>query len=335
MRRSRVALSDIAELANLVWAFWRAARGRREQTEVRAFAERLHAELALLRQGILDLSVPVGVFRTFEVWDPKRRSIHAPCFRERVLHHALMAQVGPVLDRSLVADTFACRRAKGTLAAVRRARQHAGRYPWVVKSDVRRYFDSVDHATLLRLLARRLKDAGVLALLHRVIDSYHTAPGKGLPIGALTSQHFANAYLAPLDRFLLEELRVPGMVRYMDDTVWWCESREQARSSLRAVRVFAAERLSLEIKASARIQRSAHGVDVCGFRVLPGRLRLTRRRKRRYASARRRWERRFRRGEIDVLALQRGCASALGIVSHIDARGFLREDLRRRPALEA
>ena len=332
-RRSKAALADVVELGNLAGAFALAARGRRHRSDVLAFEADLDRELGRLRRGILERSLTVGEFQRFCVWDPKRRVIHAPCFRERVLHHALMAVVGPALERTLVDDTFACRRGRGPIAAVRRASRHARRFPYVVKADMARYFDSVDHETLRSLLRRRFKDPGLLWLLERVIDAYHVAPGRGLPIGALTSQHFANAYLEPLDRFLLETLRVRGMVRYMDDFLWWCDDKARARETLREVRDFTADRLRLRVKESAQIQRSDRGVNVCGFRVLPSRIRLTKRRKRRYRSARHRWERLHRLGRIDDRELQRGYASALGIVAHADADGFRREELRRRPEM--
>ncbi len=132
-KRTAVSLQEVADLDNLASAFRRAAQGKRERPEVIAFAARLDAELASLRDRILDLSVPVGELRSFQIRDPKVRTIHAPCFRERVLHHAMMARLGPILDRALVADTFACRRGNGPLAAVQRAQQHSRRYGWYLK----------------------------------------------------------------------------------------------------------------------------------------------------------------------------------------------------------
>jgi hypothetical protein len=155
-----------------------------------------------------------------EVLDESDFALYSPCFRERVLHHALMAQVGPVLDRALVDDSYACRVGKGTLAAVLRVQQHLRRWPWYAQIDIRGYFANIDHERLRDLLARRFKNPGLLALMAGIIDSYHTRPGRGLPLGELTSQHLANYYLNGLDRLLLEDCRVNGLVRYMDDLLW-------------------------------------------------------------------------------------------------------------------
>lgn len=333
-RRAAISLAEIADLDNLAAAFWRAAAGKRHQPDVQVFAADLDAELARLREQILDLRIPVGKLRAFQIRDPKVRTIHAPCFRERVLHHAMMAHLGPVLERSLVADTFACRKGKGPLAAVLRAQQHVRRLDWYLKVDVRAYFDSVDHGVLKEILRRWIKGRGVLALCDRVIDAYETAPGRGLPIGALTSQHFANAYLSGLDRFVLEELRLAGMVRYMDDVVMWAVEKARLRETLSAVKRYAADRLRLEIKPSWQLQRSRCGLTFCGFRVYPGVLRLSRRRRRRYRSARRRWEEAHALGLVDDVVLQAGFAAALAITDGAESAAWRREELRRRPAAD-
>ncbi|MCP5197407.1 MAG: RNA-dependent DNA polymerase [Gammaproteobacteria bacterium] len=269
--------------------------------------------------------------RSFHIRDPKPRVIHAPCFRERVLHHALMAHVGPVLDRALVDDTYACRVGKGALAAVHRVQHHLCRWPWYAQIDIRAYFASIDHAILLALLERRFKDRGLLALLARIVEAHPTEPGQGLPIGALTSQHFANYYLAGLDRWLLEKCRVRGLVRYMDDLVWWGDSKDAVRDALVQASTYAQERLRLTIKTPVQIGRSRAGLIFCGYRILPGRLLLSRRRKRRYAECRRNWENAYVAGQIDAQMLQAGYATALAITAHADAVAWRREQLRRHP----
>jgi hypothetical protein len=336
MQRSAVTLADIADWHNLAAAFHRAALGKRHRPEVQRFAAGLDQELARLRADILAGTVRVGRSRRFRIRDPKPRTIHAPCFRERVLHHALMAHVGPVLDRALVDDTYACRTGKGALAAVQRAQHHARRWPWWCKIDIRAYFASIDHQVLKVLLARKLKDRDLLALLGRIIDA-HTdahAPARGLPIGALTSQQFANFYLGGLDRLLLERCRVRGLVRYMDDLVWWGDSRAEVHAALDAARAFCADALHLAIKSPTQVGRSAHGLMLCGYRILPGRVLLSRRRRRRYSERRRYWEQLYAEGRIDARTLQAGYSAALGITLHADAADWRREQLRRLPVAE-
>ena len=135
--RTKVTLAEIADWSNLVAAVERAQRGKRFSPEVLAFHAGMDSRLAEMREGILNGSVVVGECTRFHIRDPKPRIIHAPSFRERVLHHAIIGRLGPVLERSLVDDTFACRVGKGTLAAVRRTQQHVRRFPWYAKLDIR------------------------------------------------------------------------------------------------------------------------------------------------------------------------------------------------------
>lgn len=333
-RRATVRLEDVAGLDNLAWAFWRAAAGKRRRRDVRAFESRLDRELATLSDEILDESFACGPMRVFEIRDPKPRTIHAPCFRERVLHHALMAFVGPALERSLVADTFACRAGKGTLAAVLRAQSHCRRFAYFAKLDVRAYFASIDHAVLQTLLLRRIKGGRTVALLDRIIAAHEAAPGRGLPIGTLTSQHFANLYPGELDRLILAG-GGRGLVRYMDDIVVCGHGRDSVREAAESAAAFARDRLKLEIKPGWAVSRMDRGLPLCGFKVFPDRLLLTRRRQRRYRQARRRWERAYAGGWVGARELQAGYAAALAVVAHADSLAWRGRDLAVRPAPDA
>jgi hypothetical protein len=239
MRRTRIDVRVVAEYANLADAACKAARGKRAQPEVGAFFARFDANLARLSEAIHTGQVPLGGYRCFQIHDPKPRMIHAPGFPDRVIHHALLNRMGATFERTEVASSFACRPGKGVLAAARAAQSAIRRYPWYVKVDIRGYFNHIDHEILLGLLARRFKGLDGQVLLALIIDSYHTQPGKGLPIGTLTSQHFANFYLDGLDRFLLETPGVQAHVRYMDDIIWWCDNKTAAKAQLAAVREFA------------------------------------------------------------------------------------------------
>lgn len=219
----------------------------------------------------------VGPYHQFTIFDPKERLITAPCFRDRVLHHAVTLVCEPVFERLLIADTFACRRGKGRIAAVERARSFARCFHWFLKLDIRKYFDSIDHAILSRLLRRKLKDRRLLELFDRIIASYEVAPGRGVPIGSLTSQHFANFYLGQLDRFVKEELQAGGYVRYMDDFVVWGKDRAGLTTVRDRIKEFVARELSLTLKPHPYINQSRWGMDFLGCRVKPSHIGLNRR----------------------------------------------------------
>lgn len=304
MKRHGQLLARIAGPDNLRLAFWKAAKGKRAKGDCRAFQQELDANLSALRADVLAVQARAGDYHYFTVHDPKERLICAASFRERVLHHALMNVCEPVLERAAIFDSYACRKGKGQLAAVRRAEGYARQHGWFLKMDIRKYFDSVDQRVLLGLLARKFKDAAVLDLFAQILASYETAPGRGLPIGNLTSQHFANVYLAPLDRFIKEHLGRRAYVRYMDDFVVWGESGAELREAWREVEAFLAAELRLDLKEKVTVNKTAFGMDFLGYRIFPQELRLARRSKLRFACKFRRNERAWMEGRWTELTLQ-------------------------------
>lgn len=334
MKRHRLDLERIADLKNLAWAAHRAGLGKRHRFEVQAFFHALDRNLSILRTGLLEGQRPLGKFFRFEIWDPKPRIIHAPCFEDRVIHHALMRYCEPILDRALIPTTFACRKGFGTLKAAKKALENSSRFPWFAKVDMARYFDSIDHHHLLVLLLRKFKGPGVAELFDRILGSYAVSPGKGLPIGALSSQIFANYYLDGLDRYLLETEKVGAVVRYMDDVVWWGPNRDAVAGCLERVRVWLREHRGLELKENVQVNRTHAGMVFLGFKIKPQGLFLSRRRKQRYVWALSRWETRFREGHLNAKRLQAAYASVHAITSHAASTAWRRKVLATRGSLE-
>ena len=303
MRRAANLFDQIHEHENLRLAFHKAARGRRGQAVVKQFAVGLDDRISELATGIRDGTFPIGRFQQFLIRDPKERVITAPCFDERVLHHAIMNLCEPILDRWLIDDTFACRSGKGREAAVLRAQHFSRNANWCLKLDVRKYFDSISHKKLLQLLESRFKDERLLRLLSRIVVAYRGELGIGLPIGSLTSQHFANFYLGWLDRYVKETLRIRGYVRYMDDMVLWHSSREALVEIHHQCQQFIAVQLGLEFKPST-VQRTGAGVSFLGCRIWPTHVELNGRSKRRWRRRVRVLERAERLGLISESNLQ-------------------------------
>jgi hypothetical protein len=313
MTSSKVRLEQVADPENLREAFLKAARGKSHRADVIAFRAHLDRELLSLREELLGESVRAGQFTSFTIFEPKERKIHAPCFRERVLHHALVGPCEVDFERWLIPETFACRRGKGREAALRRAEHHASANGWFLKMDVARYFDSIPHAVLLEALERRFRDRRIVALWTRIVEAYQTSPGCGLPIGALTSQHLANFFLAPVDRRVKEVLRLPGYARYMDDMAVWGD-----RESLKAARIdleaFLQDSLRLRLKRNWHLQPVSRGMDFLGYRVFPGGSRLNRVSRRRFL---RRWqwcETSLDAGELSEAEAQRRILSMVSFV---------------------
>ena len=242
-----------------------------------------------------------------------------------------MAHIGPVLDRSLIDDVYACRTGKGVVRAALRVQRHMRRAPWYAQIDIRHYFPTIDHGVLMERLERKFSDHDVLRLMGRIISAHQATPGRGLPIGALTSQNFANFYLSTADRMALEQNGVAGYVRYMDDLVWWGPSKSFVRDVLRRLTAHIEQTLKLTVKNPVKIGQSRHGVAFCGFRILPDRLLLSRRRKKRFVAMRRDAENAFENGAMSAAALQQRMDCALAVTAHADAAAWRRAQLGRRP----
>lgn len=330
MQRTLIPLEAIAEYNNLSLALYLAARGKRHQTEVAAFLDRSDRHLATLADAILNHQAPVGAHRSFYIHDPKRRLIHAACFADRVLHHAIMNLAEPRFEQALVPTSFACRKGLGVHAAVAHLQSLLRQHAWVVQVDVDGYFPSIPHDRLNALVARRFKGQGYLDLMARIIavgTPDASRPGVGLPIGALTSQHLANAFLGEADRFLLQgpaRSWVQGHVRYMDDIVWTCASRADAQASLAALRSYMADTLGLRLKDRVILRPASEGLLFCGFKVKPGVVLAGPRKQRRYRQAVRRIVRADASGLYSESDLQRAVDLADATLAHTQSTMFRR-----------
>ena len=328
MKRQGNLMREIAEPANLRLALWKASRAKGDRPEVVLYRARLGENLATLREELLAGRAKVGVYRFFKIYDPKERQICAAEFGERVLHHAVMNVCEPYFERRLIHDTYACRMGKGRLKAMERAQQFARQHPWYLKLDVRKYFDSVDQETLLRLLGRLFKDSALLELFGRVVGSYHTEPGKGVPIGNLTSQHFANLYLGELDLFVKGTLCVPGYVRYMDDSVLWSKSRGELKEHFKRVDGFLETGLKLALKPEA-LNRVEMGMPFLGARLFPTCVRLNRQGCRRFVAKLAHLEGEYAAGRLGSLELQKRATALAAYTETAGGRAFRQAVLRR------
>jgi RNA-directed DNA polymerase len=295
MKRTGPLFERVIDRENLRLAFARALRGKRSRPKAREYGHHLDRNLEQMAAQLRVGTFPVGRFRQFVIHDPKERIITAPCFAERVLHHALMNVCEPLFERWLIADTYACRAGKGRIAALQRAQRFARHFPFFLKLDIRKYFDSVPHEPLLERLARRLEDRRLLDLLERIVRSFRGSVGRGLPIGSLTSQHLANFYLGWFDRFAKEVLRVKGYVRYMDDMALWAGTKATLKEALSAGEACLREELRLELKPTPYLNRTEHGLDYLGCRIFKHHTTLNRR-------SRQRFRRQLARLEQDFVA---------------------------------
>lgn len=255
---------------NLLAAYMRARRGKQGRHEIATFGWRLEAKLLALREELLSGSYAHGVYRHFIVSDSKRREIQAAPFRDRVVHHAVVAALEPIFDKGFIYDTYACRVGKGTQAALARFEQFSCVSRYVLSMDISKYFASIDHAVLLSLLKRKIADARMLALCEKIIASTEDSPGRGIPIGNLTSQLFANIYLNEFDQYAKHTLHLPRYIRYMDDIAILSDDKQQLHEVKGAAAVFMRERLGLVLHPrKVQVMPLAAGVDFLGYRLFP------------------------------------------------------------------
>ncbi|MFT6321397.1 MAG: retron-type reverse transcriptase [Granulosicoccus sp.] len=281
MKRAGNLIAKIVEPDNLRLAFWKARKGKDGKLEVETYRKQLDENLLLLREQILSGNVAVGNYHYFTIYDPKERVICAASFPERVLHHALMNICHDVFENYQIYDSYATRKDKGTYAALHRAEFFQKKYHWFLKLDVRKYFDSIDHSILLRFLERRFKDQKLLSIFETIISSYHVEPGKGVPIGNLTSQYFANFYLAFADRFVKGVLKIPAYVRYMDDMVLWHHDKEKLIEAGTEIKNFLKVELELNLKIFF-LNKNTHGLAFIGYRLFCNCTKLSIRSKKRF-----------------------------------------------------
>ena len=325
MKRLKITLEQVANYNNLILATHKAAKSKRDRDEVRAFMGDLNHQITELRYRILHQEAPIGQFKSFSIKDPKPRIIHAACFADRVLHHAVMNLAAPKFESIMIPHSYACLPGKGALAAVLQVQQYVRRFPWFVKFDIEHYFPNISHSLLMSDLKKIFKGQDFLQLLQNIISSYSYTPGQGLPIGALTSQYFANYHFHSVDLWLNHHKAIRAYVRYMDDGVFWTTFKSQAIDVCQQVIQHIKETKRLKVKASYQINRSVQGITYCGYRILPQTLRLTTRRKRRYLERRDYWESQFILGNIDEFTLQQAMASVQSTVVHANARAWLKK----------
>lgn len=335
MRRAGRLMECIATRENVTTAYWLAAKGKRQSCGTKRFAADFNGEVNRLTRELLDGSWQPGHYHMFQVQDPKLRVIHAAPFRDRVVHHALMRVCGPHLERGAVGHSFACRTGRGSHAAVRHAVVRANASRFFLQLDIRKYFDSVDHDRLCQLLRRVIKDGGALDLLDRVIGSYETAPGRGLPIGTLTSQYFANFYLDGMDRWITAGSGCRGYVRYMDDFVLWHDDESRlADWGWRICEWLGTER-DLNPKREPKVRACREGMEFLGYRVLPGRILMAKRGRRRFVERLRAYGKAHEAGSLSEGGLQRRVDALLAWVKVADCQQWLATSCKREdPTME-
>ncbi|MCG3141088.1 MAG: hypothetical protein HDKAJFGB_02258 [Anaerolineae bacterium] len=354
MKTHRNLYPQVCSFENIYRAYRKARKGKRGVATTADFEYDQERELLRLRDELQTQTWQPGPYHSFYIHDPKKRLISAAPFRDRVAHHALCNVLEPIWEARFIHDTYANRPGKGTHAALDRCQQYARRFQYVLQCDVKQYFPSIDHALLRDELARLIKDDAVMEMCDRILasgvgvlaeeyemqwffdsdgiggdDLFAALRPRGLPIGNLTSQFWANVYLNRFDHFVKRELKCAGYVRYVDDFVLFDDDKARLREwGARVMAYLATLRLKLH-EARAQVSPVTHGIPFLGFRVYPTHRRLKRR-------SGVNFQRRFKmlrdqmaRGELDFARLDASVQGWLNHARYGDTYGLRRSILSR------
>ncbi len=324
---------DLCGFENLYLAYLLAKKGKSGKTSVADFMRKREDEIFALQDELRAKTYKPGAYHSFFVHDPKKRLISAAPFRDRVVHHALCNLIEPIYEARFIEDSYANRVGKGTHKAIDRAQQFARRYAYVLQCDIRQFFPSIDHETLFVVLSRYIADKDVLWLIERILQSgvgvlseeyemkyfagddlFAVNRPRGLPIGNLTSQFWANVYLNELDQFVKRELKGKAYIRYVDDFLLFGDDKSVLHQSRRAIIQKLAElRLTLH-EGSAQVYPVHTGIPFLGFRIYPEYRRLKARRSLAFRRKLRAMAKEAREQDFLLPKLQ---ASVQGWVNHV------------------
>lgn len=279
------AYSELCSYDNFLLAFNRARKGKSSKPYVIEFQKDLKNNLLQLRSDLLFHSYRPESLKTFVIRDPKARVISKSSFRDRIVHHALCNIIQPIFEKRFIHDSYANQKGKGTLAAIdrfehfkmkvsrnlSRLKDDRGVKGYILKADVRKFFDTVGHNVLLKIISKTIKDRKIMWLIELILSNHSSGENnKGMPLGNLTSQFFANVYLNELDQFAKHEMKAEYYIRYVDDFIIMHRSREVLKFCKAAIESFLATSLSLHLHpGKSRIFPVYNGTDFLGVKIFP------------------------------------------------------------------
>ena len=331
MKTYKKLWESVISFENLCKAFYKAKKGKSKNPEALNYFFNLEKELFKIQEELKNKTYKTGKYRVFKVYEPKERVIKAVPFKDRIVHHALCNITEPFFESRFIFDSFACRKKKGTHKGLKRVGNIVQNYFWgknayALKCDVKKYFPSVDHDKLKEMIQKRIKDKHVIDLFNEIIDSDNSqfGKGKGIPIGNLTSQVFANIYLNELDQFAKHELKVKHYLRYVDDFLIFSESKQELHICKHKIKTFLKSICLTIPQAKTNIFKINNGVDFVGYKTHPSFIRLRKSNIKNFVKRTKRLRKLFSINAIQKTRIEKSIQSWLGYSSHADARKICR-----------
>ncbi|MBT5228874.1 MAG: RNA-dependent DNA polymerase [Methylococcales bacterium] len=269
---------QVCQFETLTLAAKRAFKGKQRKARVMNCLFHQETEIFELQNCLRSGDYQPEPYRYFTVYEPKTREIAAAHIKDRIVHHAICHVLGHHFDSVMLSNSYACRKTKGQHKAIQKAQKLSQKYQYVLKFDVRKYFASIDHGVLLGILEHIIPDEALFKLCKSIIQYpllLSTGDGRGLPIGSLTSQYFANLYLNVLDWYIAESLGELNFLRYMDDVLIFSDSKATLWGYLEEIEAFLRSDLKLELKHSmTQVLPVSEGINYLGMRIFPRTIRL-------------------------------------------------------------
>ncbi|MBU1557950.1 reverse transcriptase/maturase family protein [Patescibacteria group bacterium] len=331
---------EIISTENLFRSWNKFKKGKTKKEDVLIFEYELERNIFKLHKGLKNKIYKHGTYKSFYITDPKRRYISKAIVLDRVLHHAVYRKLYPLFDNVFISTSFSCRKGKGTHRGVfwlekivRKISRNHTKPCFILKCDIKKFFDSIDHSILIKVLSKRIKDKETIMLLKEIIGSFSSDfsnlfERKGVPIGNLTSQLFANIYMNEFDHFMKQELKVKNYARYTDDFVIVSNERDYLIDILKPIDNFLYKKLKLTLHPNKiSIHKAHNGIDYLGYIVLPYyKLLRTKTKDRIYKGIQRRIKE-YKGDRISKKKAKQSLQSYLGALSHADAYK-ISEDLK-------
>ena len=300
-------------------AYKKAAEGKHWQARIKQIDENPEPWLTRLKEMLENGTYHTSPYHTKKIFEPKERTIYIlPFFPDRIAQHAVMNVVEPIWSALLIKDSYACIKGRGQHAGSKRCMEMVRRNPYCLKCDISKFYPSIHHETLKRIIRKKIKDERILAVMNEVIDSTHTE--TNVPIGNYMSQWFGNLYLNELDMAVKHTWHIKDYIRYCDDFCFFGD-----KGTLRRIREwlpgFLVETLRLKL-SKCELFPVSHGVDFLGYRHFPRYILVRKRTAKRIARNLRRVMYQYRRGEITKEQAVSKIASAKGWLRHANAHHF-------------
>ena len=348
MKTLKNVFEQVVDYDNLYRAYLNARLCKRYRYEVLNFSAHLEDNLVKLQKELIDRTYTLGKYREFYIYEPKKRLVMAQPFKDRVVQWAIYQVLNPVFAQGYITDSYACIKERGTHKAVKRLHywlRQVGKKPekyYFLKLDISKYFYRIDHDVLMGILKRKIHDDDMIFLLDKIVNSSETnfglppgkSPGevkrsdrvseKGMPVGNLSSQMFANLYLNELDQYCKRTLGIHFYVRYMDDVIILHQDKDQLHEWKRIIDTFLKEKLQLDLNEKTCIRPITLGVEFCGYKIWNTHIKLRKSTALKMKRNLKKLQKEYAAGEVTVEEAKQTISSYLGILKHCDSYSLKR-----------